>query len=87
MIDGPSKENLNLTGNILTIEPNSNHYRTGGVGTTSLAAGTAASRIYGPYYVRINHFGMPTVSTSGLGHHSHARRHVQRRLGRRRELY
>ena len=32
MIDGPSKENLNLTGNILTIEPNSNHYRTGGVG-------------------------------------------------------
>ena len=63
MIDGPSKENLNLTGNILTIEPNSNHYRTGGVGTTSLAAGTAASRIYGPYYLRINQFGMPTVST------------------------
>jgi hypothetical protein len=60
MIDGPTKENLSLTGNILTIEPNSNHYRTGGVGTTSIAAGTAASRIYGPFYLRINHFGMST---------------------------
>lgn len=62
-IDGPSKENLNLTGNILTVEPNSNHYRTGGVGTTSIAAGVAQSRIYGPYYVRINQIGMATDST------------------------
>jgi hypothetical protein len=31
-IDGPTKENLSLTGNILTVEPNSNHYRTGGWG-------------------------------------------------------
>lgn len=63
MIDGPTKENLSLTGNILTIEPNSNHYRTGGVGTTSIPAGTALSRIYGPFYVRINQFGMPTNSS------------------------
>jgi hypothetical protein len=63
MIDGPTKENLSLTGNILTIEPNSNHYRTGGVGTTSIAAGTQLSRIYGPFYVRINHFGMSTSAS------------------------
>ena len=63
MIDGPTKENLSLTGNILTIEPNSNHYRTGGVGTTSIPAGTAMSRIYGPFYLRINQFGMSTVSS------------------------
>jgi len=63
MIDGPTKENLSLTGNILTIEPNSNHYRTGGVGTTSIPAGTALSRIYGPFYVRINQFGMATGSS------------------------
>ena len=63
MIDGPTKENLSLTGNILTIEPNSNHYRTGGVGTTSIPAGTALSRIYGPFYLRINQFGMATTSS------------------------
>jgi hypothetical protein len=63
LIDGPSKENLSLTGNILTIEPNSDHYRTGGVGTTSIPAGTAGSRIYGPFYLRINHFGMATDSS------------------------
>jgi len=63
LIDGPTKENLALTGNILTIEPNSNHYRTGGVGTTSIPAGTQASRLYGPFYVRINHFGMSTDSS------------------------
>jgi len=67
MIDGPTKENLSLTGNILTIEPNSNHYRTGGVGTTSIAAGTQLSRIYGPFYVRINHFGMSTSSSINGG--------------------
>lgn len=63
LIDGPTKENLDLTGNILTIEPNSNHYRTGGVGTTSIPAGTQGSRLYGPFYVRINHFGMATDSS------------------------
>lgn len=65
MIDGPSKENLNLTtNNIVTVEPNSNHYRTGGVGTTSIAAGTTyGPRIYGPYYVRLSQIGMPTIST------------------------
>ncbi len=63
LIDGPTKENLSLTGNILTIEPNSNHYRTGGVGTTSIPAGTQGSRLYGPFYVRINHFGMATDSS------------------------
>jgi len=65
MIDGPSKENLNITtNNILTIEPNSNHYRTGSVGTTSIAAGTAyGPRIYGPFYVRISQIGMQTEST------------------------
>jgi len=67
LIDGPTKENLNLTGNILTIEPNSNHYRTGGVGTTSIPAGTAGSRLYGPFYVRINHFGMATDSSINGG--------------------
>ena len=67
MIDGPTKENLSLTGNILTIEPNSNHYRTGGVGTTSIPAGTALSRLYGPFYLRINQFGMSTVSSINGG--------------------
>jgi rhamnogalacturonan endolyase len=62
-IDGPTKENLALTGNILTIEPESNHYRTGGVGTTSIGAGVALSRIYGPFYVRINQIGMATQSS------------------------
>jgi hypothetical protein len=62
MIDGPTKENLNLTGNILTVEPNSDHYRTGGVGNETLAAGVAATRIYGPFYVRINQIGMATSS-------------------------
>ena len=64
-IDGPSKENLNLTtNNIVTIEPNSNHYRTGGVGTTSISAGTnLGPRIYGPFYVRISQIGMPTESS------------------------
>jgi hypothetical protein len=62
-IDGPTKENLNLTGNILTIEANSGHYRTGGVGTTTIAAGKAQSRIYGPFYVRINQIGMNTNSS------------------------
>jgi hypothetical protein len=63
MFDGPMKQNLNFTTpTLITIEPNSNHYRTGGVGTTSIASGTAGSRIYGPFYVRINHFGMATSS-------------------------
>jgi len=67
-IDGPSKENLNVTtNNILTIEANSNHYRTGGVGTTSIAAGTALTRIYGPYYVRFSTIGGPTESTINGG--------------------
>jgi hypothetical protein len=63
MIDGPTKQNLNFTTpTLITIEPNSDHYRTGGVGTTSIPAGTAASRLYGPFYMRFNHFGMSTGS-------------------------
>jgi hypothetical protein len=81
---GPQKQNLDLTGGILTIEAESDHYQTGFSGI-SYASGAAlrpdltgwtptstqtqtqaqlqAERIFGPFYVRINHIGMPTESS------------------------
>lgn len=70
-IGGPQKQNLNFTGGILTIEPLSDHYMTGGIatgtnqpqgspGSTTTAAGAETTRIFGPYYVRFNYFGMRT---------------------------
>jgi hypothetical protein len=63
---GPQKQNLFFTGGILTIEPLSSHYTYGmanGAGSTSIAATKALTRIFGPIYVRINHFGMSTASS------------------------
>jgi hypothetical protein len=65
-IGGPNKQNLDFTGGILTIEPLSDHYMTGGIaignspnpGNTQYVSGTALNnRIFGPFYVRINRFG------------------------------
>lgn len=78
---GPQKQNLELTGNILTIEAMSGHYQTGfasisyGTGApmwpyftnwtptgtqTQTQAQLQTERIFGPFYVRINQFGMKT---------------------------
>jgi hypothetical protein len=80
---GPGKQNLELTGNILTIEAMSGHYQTGfasipyatgavlwpyftgwsPTGTQTQTQGQLQTeRIFGPFYVRINHFGMSTSS-------------------------
>jgi rhamnogalacturonan endolyase len=65
-IGGPEKQNLDFTGGILTIEPLSDHYMTGGLtvtsapnpGNTQYVSGTTlTNRIFGPFYVRINKFG------------------------------
>ena len=63
---GPQKQNLFFTGNIITIEPLSSHYTYGmatGAGSTSISASKAMTRIFGPIYMRINHFGMATSSS------------------------
>ena len=55
-VGGPSKQNLNFTtSNLVTIEPYSGHYNSY-IGLT-VPAGTAYSRLFGPYYVRFNKFG------------------------------
>jgi hypothetical protein len=67
---GPQKQNLFFTGGILTIEPLSSHYTYGmanGAGSTYVAATKALTRIFGPMYVRINHFGMNTISSVNSG--------------------
>lgn len=73
MIGGPQKQNLNFTGGILTIEPLSDHFTFGltmkssGPGSTAIPAGTAMTRLFGPFYMRINKFGMATDSSIGGG--------------------
>jgi hypothetical protein len=80
---GPQKQNLDLTGGILTIEAESDHYQTGFSGIsyasgavlrpdltgwtptgtqTQTQAQLQTERIFGPFYVRINHVGMSTNS-------------------------
>ena len=59
---GPDKQNLDFTGGILTIEAMSGHYQTGYAGISYSKGTVLTNRIFGPYYVRINHFGMiPTL--------------------------
>ncbi len=57
---GPTKQNLLLTGSLLTMDAFDSHFLPS-IGVT-LEAGTALSRIWGPYYIRFNQIG--TVSTS-----------------------
>jgi hypothetical protein len=80
---GPGKQNLDLTGGILTIEAESDHYQTGFSGIsyasgavlwpyftnwtptgtqTQTQAQLQTERVFGPFYIRINHFGMSTGS-------------------------
>lgn len=54
MVGGPSKQNLIFTGNILIVEAMSNHL------DNSIhyvpPQGVASSRLFGPYYIRLNAF-------------------------------
>lgn len=59
---GPTKQNLLLTGNLLTIDAFDSHFLPS-VGVT-LKAGTPLSRMYGPYYIRFNEYGT-AYSASG----------------------
>ena len=55
LVAGPTKQNLDFTGNLLMIEAYSNHEENGL--TLATPAGTASSRLFGPFYVRMNAFG------------------------------
>ncbi|WP_420239985.1 choice-of-anchor D domain-containing protein [Telmatobacter bradus] len=61
MVAGPSKQDLFYTGNLLIMEAYSNHLDNGL--TLSTAAGTASSRLFGPYYIHFNKFGQAYTST------------------------
>jgi hypothetical protein len=52
MVGGPSKQNLIFTGNILMVESMSNHLDNGLLYTP--AAGEDSTRLWGPYYIRLN---------------------------------
>jgi hypothetical protein len=55
MVGGPTKQDLYFTGNLNMIEAFSNHEDNGL--TLSTPAGTASSRLFGPFYVHLNTFG------------------------------
>lgn len=61
MVAGPSKQNLYFTGNMLIMEAYSNHLDTGLTLTT--ASGSASSRLFGPFYIRVNKFGTAYTTT------------------------
>lgn len=61
MVAGPSKQNLFFTGNLLMMEAYSNHLDNGL--TLKTAAGTASSRLFGPYYIHLNRFGQAYTTT------------------------
>jgi hypothetical protein len=63
MSAGPTKQDLYFTGNLLMIEAFSNHEDN----ALSLAtpAGTASSRLFGPFYVHFNTFGQPAANQTG----------------------
>jgi hypothetical protein len=61
MVAGPSKQNLFFTGNLLMVEVYSNHLDNGL--TLATAAGTASSRLFGPFYIHFNHFGQAYTTT------------------------
>lgn len=55
LVGGPTKQMLLFTGNLLMIEAYSNHLDNGI--TDVMPSGTAAHRLYGPFYVRFNKIG------------------------------
>ncbi len=64
MVGGPTKQDLYFTGNLLMIEAYSNHEDNGLSLTTP--AGTASSRLFGPFYVHFNTFGQAYTSTGNV---------------------
>ncbi|HEX5284266.1 MAG TPA: polysaccharide lyase family protein [Bryocella sp.] len=54
MVGGPTKQDLYFTGNLLMIEAYSNHLDN--PITLNTPSGTASSRLFGPFYVRVNQF-------------------------------
>ena len=61
MVGGPTKQDLYFTGNLDMIEAYSNHLDN--PLTLNTASGTASSRLFGPFYVRINKFGQAYNTT------------------------
>jgi hypothetical protein len=61
LVGGPTKQNLIFTGNLLITEAYSNHYDNPLTLTTP--AGTASSRLFGPFYIHFNSFGQAYTST------------------------
>ncbi len=55
LVGGPTKQMLLFTGNLDMIEAFSNHLDNDITDTTP--SGTASHRLFGPFYVRFNHFG------------------------------
>jgi len=55
LVGGPTKQNLIYTGNLLILEAYSNHYDNELALTTP--AGTASSRLFGPFYIHFNTIG------------------------------
>lgn len=55
LVAGPTKQNLSFTNNLLMIEAYSNHLDNGL--TLNAPAGTALSRLFGPFYIHFNTFG------------------------------
>ncbi len=54
LVGGPSKQDLYFTGNLLMIEAYSNHLDN--PLTLATPSGQASSRLFGPFYVRVNQF-------------------------------
>ncbi|HZQ43514.1 MAG TPA: polysaccharide lyase family protein [Acidobacteriaceae bacterium] len=55
LVGGPTKQDLYFTGNLLMIEAYSNHLDN--PITLATPSGTASSRLFGPFYVRVNQLG------------------------------
>ena len=55
LVGGPTKQNLIYTGNLVIIEALSNHLDNGL--PALYPSGTAATRLFGPFYIRFNAFG------------------------------
>ncbi|HEX7157776.1 MAG TPA: choice-of-anchor D domain-containing protein, partial [Edaphobacter sp.] len=61
LVGGPTKQDLIYTGNLLIVEAYSNHLDNGI--TLATPSGTASSRLFGPFYIRINTFGQAYSQT------------------------
>jgi rhamnogalacturonan endolyase len=61
LVGGPTKQNLIYTGNLLILEAYSNHLDNQLSLTTP--AGTASSRLFGPFYIHFNTFGQAYNTT------------------------